>query len=249
MQIYFKLRYFFNIIKDFDMQNYTKLFLIVMLHSVALYTATITEYITVLSSYLKNPQEMGEIVPFSKIVGKELTKYIVTHHGDSDLRAKKYLEAGGGCGAVSICIAQKLRSCDHLDIIEINPNLCKTLKKRLNAYKNVSIHCCSILDWKPSYAYDGVICTLPFLSLGIAFTKQAISYFKSILLPGAIFSYVDYPLIKTLRSIAYELHLQSYTTVAVQRYMDEERQKYLKGYKTIYQNIPTTNVYHMCFEE
>ena len=211
-------------------------------------SATVLDYMTVLSQYVKNPSQMGEIAPFTKVVGKELIKYISKYSMQEDKQGKYYLEAGGGCGAISICIAQKLRSYDHLDVIEINPELCKVLRKRLKDYKNVTVHCCSILDWHPGYEYNVIVCTLPFLSLGIDFTKQAMKYFKKVSGVEAIFSFVDYPIVKIFRSLAYDLRLVSYNTIAVQRYMDDQRDKYLRECKTIYQNIPSTNVYHMCFE-
>lgn len=216
--------------------------------SLYLEPTTLSEYATVFSMYLKNPSEMGEVAPFSEVVGNELVKYIVKSTKNNALSSKIYLEAGGGCGAVSVCIAKKMRECDHLDIVEINPELCKLLRKRLKSYKNVSVHCCSILDWKPDYKYDAVVCTLPFLSLGIDFTKQAMNYFKDISAAHSIFSYVDYPLIKMFRTLAYSLRLQPYQVVAVQKYMDGLKERHLLEYQTVYRNLPSTNVYHMCFE-
>lgn len=210
--------------------------------------ATVLEYITVLSQYVKNPSQMGEIAPFTQAVGNELIKYVSKNSKQEDEQARYYLEAGGGCGAISICMAQKLRPVDHLDVIEINPELCKILRKRLQDYKNVSVHCCSILDWHPAYEYDAIVCTLPFLSLGIDFTRQAIAYFKKVSGKNSAFSFVDYPIVKTFKNFVYGLRLASYDSIAVQRYMDGIRSKYLKECKTIYQNIPSTNVYHICFE-
>ena len=82
-------------------------------------------------------------MPLSLGAAQELAKFICQ---DETQVAKKYLEAGGGCGAVSIELAKLLRSQDQLHVIEIDPEMCEILKIRLSPYPNVFVHCCSILE-------------------------------------------------------------------------------------------------------
>lgn len=210
--------------------------------------AEIPEFLTVFSMYLKKPYEVGEIAPMSQAVGKELVKYVGNMSKQNDDGGKYYLEAGGGCGAISICIAQNLRPCDHLDIVEINPDMCLVLKERLKNYSNVVVHCCSILDWHPEYQYDAIISTLPFLSLGIDFAQSTISFFQKVAAQGCIVSCVEYPIAVVFRRFLHDLRIKNADFTAVQRYMALIRKKYLKESTTVYYNVPPINVYHLSFD-
>ena len=211
-------------------------------------SANLSEMFTIFSMYLKKPCEVGELVPMSYIVGKELTKYVDKMSQNSDSSPKYYLEAGGGCGAISVCIAEKLRPCDHLDVIEINPELCVVLSQRLKNYINIKVHCCSILDWHPDYQYDAIISTLPFLSLGVDFAKKTMQLFRSVALKNCIISCVEYPIAVVFRKVMRNLRLKDADFVAVQTYMAFIRKQFLKESTTIYYNMPPINVYHLSFD-
>ena len=209
--------------------------------------SNMSEFFTVFSMYLKKPHEVGEIIPLSRLVGKEISKHIVMLSLDATSPAKRYLEAGGGCGGISICIAQALRSCDHLDVAEINPEMCRMLKLRLQKYPNVTVHCCSILDWHPKYQYDAIVSTLPFLSLGIDFTKETMQCFQMVAAKNCMVSCVEFPIMVVFRKMVRNLRIKDADFTAVQRYMAQIRQKYLKESTTIYYNVPPINVYHLLF--
>lgn len=213
-------------------------------HIVSDFVSYSSEALTILSMYVKNPAEVGEIAPISQAVGHELSKFV----GEATEQGKNYLEAGGGCGAVSVCIAKKLHPQDHLDVIEINPEMCEKLKKRLAKYKNISVHCCSILDWKPDYQYDAIISTLPFLSLGMEFAQQTVAYFKTVVKQDGMFSCVEYPVCTFCKDLVQKVcpkKIKDFTSV--QNYMKKVRSKYLQTSATIYFNVPPINVYHLCF--
>ena len=210
--------------------------------------ADVSEMFTVFSMYLKKPCEVGEIAPMSHAVGKELVKYVRSYSLNETSKGKHYLEAGGGCGAISIAIAQTLRPCDHLDVIEINPHMCRILTERLKSYKNVSVHCCSILDWAPAYQYDAIISTLPFLSLGIDFAKDTMCHFKTVAAHNCIVSCVEYPIAVVFRNVVCNLRIKDTGFTEVQRYMAELRKQYLIESATIYYNVPPINVYHLSFD-
>lgn len=210
------------------------------------YSASLSEYYTVLLMYLKKPYEMGEIAPLSESVGKEISLFVKANneHG------KYYLEAGGGCGAITSCVVQKLRSQDHLDVIEINPELCELLQNRFAAYPNVKVHCCSVLDWHPDYRYDAIISTLPLLFLGLEFAESSMNYFKSVLKEQGTFSCVEYPICTFFRDLG-QLFVSQKTIdfTSVQNYMKTVRNNCLVASSTIYLNIPPINVYHLCLHE
>lgn len=202
---------------------------------------TVSEVFTILSRYVKNPAQVGEVAPLSQAAGLELAKFVGQSGG-----GKKYLEAGGGCGAVSVCIARALRPEDSLDVIEIDPEMCAVLKQRLQGYSNVSVHCCSILDWQPNFKYDGIISTLPFNSLGIEFTKLAINYFQSVAATDCVFSYVEYPIIKQALQYFYAGERKR-NFKEVQNFLAPIRKKFLVDQILIYFNVPPIAIYHLCF--
>lgn len=205
-------------------------------------SASLSESFLILSMYLKNPSEVGEVAPIAQSVGIELATFV----GEPSVNGKNYLEAGGGLGAISVCIAEKLQSNDHLDVVEINPEMCRKLKSRLSKYPNVSVHCCSILDWYSECQYDAIISTLPFLSLGVGFTKDAISYFAHAVKKGGTFSCVEYPICVFFRDFAQKFcDPEQKDFTSVQNFMKDVRSKSLVSMKTIYGNIPPINVYHL----
>jgi len=203
------------------------------------------EVVTIFSRYLKNPSQVGEFAPLSKSVGVELARFISNASHDENYTGRRFLEAGGGCGATSVCLASVMHPLDHLDVIEIDPEMCIILKKRLAAFSNVTVHCCSILDWKPQHGYDIIVSTLPFNSLGIGFTEQAIAYFISVSNDLCMFSYVEYPIVRQAVQHFYSSDGKRQFQ-GVQNFMKVVRVNYLVDQVTIYRNIPPITIYHLC---
>lgn len=204
---------------------------------------TFAEVVTIVSQYLKNPAQVGEVAPISQAAGQELAKFL----GQGEA-GKKYLEAGGGCGAVSMCLAQSLRPEDHLDVIEIDPDMAEVLKQRLQKYENISVHCCSILDWNPDYTYDVIVSTLPFNSLTPEFAKQVVAYCQRVANTNCIFSYVEYPMIRQFLQYFY-MGDRKRNFRAVQKYLQSVRQQYLVDQAMIYFNVPPIAIYHLCLNQ
>ena len=220
-----------------------RLFAIWLISCQTIQATTIAEVFTIVAQYVKNPAQVGEVAPISQAAGQELAKFL----GKGEV-GKKYLEAGGGCGAVSICLAQKLRPQDHLDVIEIDPDMCEILKRRLQGYENVSVHCCSILDWDPGFTYDGIVSTLPFNSLGAEFAQQVIEYCQRVASRSCILSYVEYPICKQALQYFY-LGERKRNFRAVQDYLESVRQNYLIEQAMIYFNVPPIAIYHLCLNQ
>lgn len=205
------------------------------------FATNIQEVYTVITRYINNPSQVGEIAPISAASGNELAKFV----GESvDQASCCYLEAGGGCGAVSVCIAKKLRLQDHLDVIEIDPEMCAILKDRLKDFANVSVHCCSILDWQTSQKYDAIICTLPFNSLGVEFTQATLQHFKTLAHPHCVLSYVEYPIVGQFLQYFYgQERKQLFRNV--QSFMKNVREQNLQEESMVYFNVPPLAVYHL----
>ena len=58
-----------------------------------------------------------------------------------------------------------------LDIIEIDADFCVQINKKVAGQDNVSVHCCSILDWTKK-KYDLIISTLPFNAFSYSFLES-----------------------------------------------------------------------------
>ena len=215
--------------------------------SQALQETSFLEVVTIFSRFLKNPSQVGEIAPLSKASGVELARCVSSCVRGENYTGKRYLEAGGGCGATSICLALAMHPLDSLDVIEIDPEMSVMLKQRLVNFKNVSVHCCSILDWKPQGVYDGIISTLPFNSLGVGFASQAIDYFKTVANDLCMFSYVEYPIIRQAFQYFYSSNNKR-DFQEVQKFMNVVRKNYLVDQITIYRNVPPITIYHLCLK-
>lgn len=200
-----------------------------------------SEVYTILSRYVQQPNQVGEIAPISQDAGRELIRFITQ---EPQAPAKQYLEVGGGCGAITVCIAKALRPQDHLDVIEIDREMCVFLRDRLKWYKNVTIHCCSILDWHPDVAYDGIISTLPFNSLGGQLTRQIVLHLKSVAKDGCMFSYVEYPIVRQFLQYFYGQERKSQFQ-EVQRILQGLRDMYLQEQAMVYLNVPPVMIYHL----
>lgn len=205
------------------------------------YTTNLQEIYTVVTRYINNPSQMGEIAPISEKSGYELAKFVRIVQDD---QPRFYLEAGGGCGAVSICIAKSLRPQDHLDVIEIDPTMYDILVERLREYSNVTVHCCSILDWLSDVKYDAIICTLPFNSLGVDFTQATLKHFKTLANGNCTLSYVEYPIVGQVLQHFYGANRKKMFR-NVQSFMKEFRADKLQDQTTVYFNVPPLNIYHL----
>lgn len=222
----------------------SRIFICLLLSASLIKATGFLEVFTVLSRYVKNPSQVGEVAPMSTSVASELAKYIAASQGS----AKRYLEAGGGCGAVSVFLAAALRPEDHLDVIEIDEVMCEMLEQRLMEYPNVSVHCCSILDWDFSDGYDGIISTLPFNSLGFEFSEKVIEYFKKAARRDCIFSYVEYKIVKHALQYFYTSDNRK-NFQETQDFLQRLRDQFLIDQTTVYFNVPPTTIYHLCFQK
>ena len=93
-----------------------------------------------------NASQIGAIAGTSSYSSEELCHFISK---EKDCKGLRILEVGGGQGEVSEFIVRHMLPQDSLDIIEIDADFCVQINKKVAGQDNVSVHCCSILDWKP----------------------------------------------------------------------------------------------------
>lgn len=152
-----------------------------------------------LLQFLRHPQDIGALTPSSAHLAEAMTRYVQNDNPGST--KKKYLEAGGGTGAFTKAIIDKLGPSDILDVIEINPIFCERLCKKYSQYPNVHIHAGSVLDWRPHYKYDAIVSSLPFNAFRASFVEQIYDHYGKIAVPGGILSYCEYLALPGIKKI------------------------------------------------
>lgn len=151
-----------------------------------------------LLQFLRHPNDIGSLTPSSKALAEAMTRFVKTNH---DAKGKRYLEAGAGTGVFTHAIIEKLQPNDTLDVIEINPKFCETLSEKYKNLPNVTIHACSVLDWKPDYQYDVIVSSLPFNAFQAKFVETILNHYQAISKKDGIISYCEYMALPGIRKI------------------------------------------------
>lgn len=139
--------------------------------------------------FLRDPKNVGAIVPLSHHVADKLVKHLSTR---PDKKPWRILEVGAGTGSITKVIAAGMRKDDRLDIVEIDNDCCMLLNNKYENSNNISIHCMSILDWNPSCRYDFIVSTLPMNSFTPEFVEKILKHYQEISNKNAICTYVEY---------------------------------------------------------
>ena len=134
---------------------------------------------------LRNPSVVGALSPCSPYVARE----IVEHFANS--KKLRILEVGAGTGTLSYYIVHALKKDDLCDIIEIDESFCKILRNKFGDKQQATITHASILDWKPTYKYDVIVCSLPFNVFSPDYVQKLLAHMQSLLKKDGIFSYIE----------------------------------------------------------
>ena len=194
-------------------------------------------------AFLRNPQQVGSLMPSSRFVTREGVKAIGFEY-QNEGRSLHILEVGAGTGVFTHEIAIKLRPQDHLDVIELEPELCTLLRKKIEGYPNITLHCISILDWHPAYRYDAIISSLPFNVFPVACVRKILDRYKAMLATGGTISYIEYiggAWVTALCSNQKERK----NVQQIQELLAEFRSGYDVKTACIWINVPPAYVYHL----
>ena len=207
-------------------------------------TASLTDIPLFLLNAFKKPHVVGAVLPCMSGVGKELTRYVVQSQDDNPSRPLNILEVGAGTGAMTEVVIANLRDIDHLDVIEISPEFCEVLHEKFDKHPNVSIHCLSIIDWRPESQYDFIISTLPFNSFDYDLMDSIINHLTTLIKHDGMLSYVAYTGIAQIRKPFLWGKKRADHTRKMKR-LKQWRSQYMIAEKTILKNVPPINVYHL----
>jgi len=190
------------------------------------------------SAFVRSPKNVGSFIPSSSYLSKAMTKYIVKKESPI-----KILEVGAGTGVITAKIIEKIGNGDLLDVIEIDPKLCKVLKKKFKRYKNVRVHGVSILEWKPDCQYDFIVSALPFNSFNAQMVGFVLDKYKDWIKNNGVLSYVE---LRGARKKKYFLRgekKQDFKKNMDARVHFKETFEFDKD--RVFLNVPPARVYHL----
>lgn len=145
-------------------------------------------------NFAEKPNVIGSVAPSSPRLAQYMVKYI-----NKDLHPKRILEVGAGTGSFTHKIVAMMNQDDHLDIIEIEPDLCSILNEEFGQMANVSIHCIDVLKWQPETRYDAIVSGLPFNAFDSSLVGQITERYTKLLAPEGTLSFFEYLWIPKIR--------------------------------------------------
>lgn len=187
----------------------------------------------------KHPQEIGAIAESSRFLAEEITRYIPKSE-----KQKEILEVGAGTGVFTRAIAEKLAAGDHLDVIELLPELCEVLQKEFEKHQGIDVHCIDIMQWQPERKYDFIVSGLPFNSFPRELVEKMTTHIKSLAKPEAIMSFFEYKWLPAIRP--YFMNADEKAAYAATRQVIDN---FIAAYEfekaNVYLNLPSAVVHHL----
>lgn len=191
--------------------------------------------------FLRNPKNVGAIVPLSQSVADQLVSPLCER---SDKKPWKILEVGAGTGSITQAIVANMKKQDSLDVVEIDEDCCKLLEEKFHNNKKVFVNCLSILDWNPSYQYDFIVSTLPMNSFSPEFVMTVLSYYQKITNKNAICTYVEYIGVEQL-SLFFAKKEKRETILSRRKLLKNFHKEHLLKKIKVYTNFLPCYVYHL----
>jgi len=161
-----------------------------------------------LSVAFRNMKTVGTVCPSSPMLSRALAEVV-----DAAPAPRRILEVGPGTGPVTREILRKLAPGDELDIVELSPEFCEDLERRVLApwrargagpgakdAARVTLHNAAIQDVSLEVAsYDCVVCGLPFNNFEFELVRSIMERMLELLKPGGELTYFGYVGAKTAR--------------------------------------------------
>jgi phospholipid N-methyltransferase len=125
---------------------------------------------------------VGAVWPSSKGLCEAMVRPVFETPSRGPLRV---LEVGAGVGPVTAELTERLMPGDHLDVVELNPAFCETLRQRfVGAPIPPHIHNENILEFAPGILYHHIVSGLPLANFPVEVSEAMYKRFFSLLEPG-----------------------------------------------------------------
>ncbi|MBM3894502.1 methyltransferase domain-containing protein [Candidatus Dependentiae bacterium] len=200
--------------------------------------------------FAKNPREMGGFGPCSPYLGDAATACIQAKQIGQ--KPRRFLEVGPGTGSVTRRLVKKMVPGDTLDLVEMQPELCRSLEREFCSpeYKdfNIAVHEKMIQDFKPSEKYDSIVITVPFNAFPAAVVKDIWAHVLRMLADGGTVSYVAYCQMDKLKKMEYFFDAKKTADYKVNlTFLSDLHKLYGVGKATEYKNVLPINTFYFKF--
>jgi len=196
------------------------------------WTQSFKDNLLFLVQFLRDPLTIGSLFPSSKALANRLVELMQVSH-----ESKRYLEVGPGTGAVTDSILQKMGPKDTLDIVELDPDLCRVLRKKYENCKNLKIHQKSIEDFHEEN-FDGIVSSLPLNQFSVDFVERVFKKYFKMMKPTAFLSYYEYKYPKIMTALTE----RGRRLKKIQTLKSFYGQKHHERIETVWKNLPPANV-------
>lgn len=129
---------------------------------------------------LRHGAATGAVWPSGRTLVDAMVRPALRRGANGPLRI---LEVGAGVGPISEALGRGMRPDDHLDVAELNPTFCATLRSMLNHLPNVRIHEGDVLQYAAD-PYDHVVSALPVANFPVETARAVYVKLLGLLRPG-----------------------------------------------------------------
>ncbi len=203
-----------------------------------------------LESATRDFKRTGAVAPSSKALAQSMTRQI----DSGDAASCRVLEVGGGTGAVTESICERLSRGGRIDVYEIDEKLAGLLRRRFDGGTQgrrraaVRVYHRPIEEIESGPEYDYVLSCLPFTNFTPEGVRRIFELYRSVLKPGGICSFYEYILVrKAVRLMAGDAgerdRVEGVSSV-VREYID----RYGFEQNVVLRNLPPATVHHIRFQ-
>lgn len=185
------------------------------------------------SRAILEPRRIGAVAPSSQYLAQALCAKVPP----ASAGPRCILEVGAGSGIVTDCLVSQLTEKDHLDVVELDPELAQDLTQKYAHLKNVQVHACSITDFSPGIEYDAIVMGVPFSILPYQVVSDIWQHCHHLAKKGSIISYFSYLMFPHLRPLFAD-DADQHEFYKVQVFMRDQMEKNGAGSVDVFANVP-----------
>lgn len=142
------------------------------------------------------------------------------------------MELGPGTGVITKAIIKVMKPGDHLDIVELDPDFYKLVKKKFKG-PNITVHGLNVLDFEFGETYDFILSSIPYDQMPSEITRALWLKKLEMISLGGYISYYKYYKFNFIRC-KFEWFVN---------------RKFLQNEKLVVRNVPPAVIYSLKITE